>query len=89
MIGLARPMAVEPDLPDKLLADSTYASNLKRPTTGVGLVDKFSMLDITWYEFQLARLSKGKPVDMNQSAWGAVLKTFFSMGAQAFKKRRA
>jgi len=89
MIGLARPMAVEPDLPNKLLEDSTYASSLKRPTTGIGLVDKFSMLDITWYEFQLARLSKGKPVDPNQSAWGAVLKTVFSLGAQAFKKRRA
>lgn len=89
MIGLARPMAVEPDLPNKLLADTAYASSLKRPTTGIALVDKFSMLDITWYEYQLARLSKGKPVDLNQSSWGAVLKTFFSMGAQAFKRRRA
>lgn len=88
MIGLARPMAIEPDFPNKLLVDSTYASSLKRPTTGFGLVDKFSMLDITWYEFQLDRLSKGKPVDLNQGAWGVVLKTFFSMGAQAFKKRR-
>jgi 2,4-dienoyl-CoA reductase-like NADH-dependent reductase (Old Yellow Enzyme family) len=89
MIGLARPMAVEPDLPNKLLADKAYASSLKRPTTGVAMVDKFSMLDITWYEFQLARLAKGESPDLNQGAWGPVLKTFFSMGAQAFKKRRA
>jgi 2,4-dienoyl-CoA reductase-like NADH-dependent reductase (Old Yellow Enzyme family) len=89
MIGVARPMAVEPDLPNKLLADAEYASSLKRPTTGIALVDKFSMLDITWYEYQLARLAKGKPVNLNQSSWGAVLKTFFSMGAQAFKRRRA
>lgn len=89
MIGLARPLAVLPEAPNTLLADSDYTMKLKRPTTGVKAVDKMTMLDITWYEFQLARMGDGKAPKPNMSSWSAVTQILGSIGAQAFKKRRA
>jgi 2,4-dienoyl-CoA reductase-like NADH-dependent reductase (Old Yellow Enzyme family) len=89
MIGLARPMAVEPDFPEKILGDNAYQSNLKNPTTGFAFVDRMTMLEITWYEYQLAQIGQGKTVDPELNAWKAVFQTFGRMGAYAFTKRRA
>lgn len=89
MIGLARPLAVEPDLPNRILAEQSYSIEMKRPTTGIKAVDKMAMLDITWYEHQLARLAKGRKAKPNLNAWSAVAQTISALGLHAFKQRRA
>lgn len=89
MIGVARPLAVDPTLSGKLLTDSEHRIDLKKLTTGITSLDFMAMLDITWYEQQLARIAKGKPTNPNMSAWVSVLKTFGSLGALAFQRRRA
>jgi len=89
MIGLARPLAVQPDLPNRILEDRLYRIEIKSPTTGLKMVDKMTMLDITWYETQLARMAKGKLTKPNQSAWTTVFQTLSGMGMHAFKQRRA
>ena len=89
MIGLARPLAIDPELSAKLLADSEHRIDLKKLTTGFAKLDFMAMLDITWYEQQLARIAKGKPAKPNMSTWLSVFKTFGSLGAFAFQRRRA
>ena len=89
MIGLARPLAVEPDLPKKIMAEPEYISNCRRPSTGIPLLDYAAMLDLTWYEQQLYRIGKGKKPDPKMGAWRTVFHTFFRTGATAFKQRRA
>jgi 2,4-dienoyl-CoA reductase-like NADH-dependent reductase (Old Yellow Enzyme family) len=89
MIGLARPLAVEPDLPRRLFEDREHSAVLKRPSTGFAALDRMAMLDITWYEFQLYRMGRGREPDPGQSAWSAVMQTFWRMGAHAFRQRRA
>ena len=89
MIGLARPLAVSPDVANNLLEDASYRIELQRPTTGVKAVDTMTMLDITWYEFQLARMGNGKAPKPKLSAWSAVAQIMASLGLQSFKKRRA
>ena len=89
MIGLARPLAVDPALSNKLLADSSYAIHLRKLSTGFPRLDAMTMLDITWYEHQLARLGSGKAARPGMSAWTSVLKTFGALGALAFQRRRA
>ena len=88
-IGIARPTAVDPEFPNKLMDDASYKMPLKNPTTGNKGMDTMGMLGITWYEHQIWRLAKGKDAKPNLSAWGVVLKTFLSAGIYAFKKRRA
>jgi 2,4-dienoyl-CoA reductase-like NADH-dependent reductase (Old Yellow Enzyme family) len=88
-IGMARPLAVAPDFPNQLLRDPDAALQLKRPSTGWKLVDRLSMLDITWYESQLDRLGRGKPARADLNAWGAVAQTLTRAGAYAFRARRA
>jgi 2,4-dienoyl-CoA reductase-like NADH-dependent reductase (Old Yellow Enzyme family) len=88
-IGLARPLAVDPDLPNKLMSNDQYSIKLRNLTTGVKAVDKMAMLDITWYEFQLARMAKNKAPKENLSEWSTFIKTLMGAGSYAFRKRRA
>jgi len=89
MIGIARPLAIEPDFPNKLLDDTDARSTLKDPTTGFAYIDKMTMLSITWYEYQLAKLANGKKVNPNQNPWSAVFQTLSRLGVYGFLRRRA
>lgn len=89
MIGIARPLAVEPDMANKLLRNGDYRLDLTKPTTGIKALDFMALLDITWYEHQLAFIGDGKPTRPDLSAWISVFKTFKILGAHAFQRRRA
>ncbi|MCL1125123.1 NADH:flavin oxidoreductase/NADH oxidase family protein [Shewanella surugensis] len=87
-VGIARTIAVDPDFPQKLLANIKHQQELKKLTTGVRAIDKMTMLDITWYEQQLARMAKGKQPNPQLSEWATFFKVFMGAGIYAFKKRR-
>lgn len=89
LIGLARPLAVEPDFPSKLLTEKEYSIALQSPTTGFRALDKMTILSVTYYEYLLSRIGSGKKVRPDHSAWNAVLQIFTRMGIYAFAKRRA
>jgi 2,4-dienoyl-CoA reductase-like NADH-dependent reductase (Old Yellow Enzyme family) len=88
-IGVARTTVVDPDFPNKLIADVNHQQQLKVLTTGKRAIDKMAMLDITWYEAQLARMANGKNPKPNLSEWGVFFSTLFNAGIYAFRKRRA
>lgn len=89
MAGIARPLALHPDLPDQLIENPEKTVEIKRPSTGIKLIDKMGMLDITWYEHQLALMAEGKAPNPGLSAWSSIIKTMTSLGMNAFKPRRA
>jgi 2,4-dienoyl-CoA reductase-like NADH-dependent reductase (Old Yellow Enzyme family) len=89
VIGLARPLAVEPALASHLINDPGYRIEMAMPTTGSKVVDQMTFLAITWYEHQLARIGDGKRTLPNMNAWRSVLSTLWALGANAFAKRRA
>lgn len=89
MVGLARPLAVDPDLPAKILSGDDYVSPVKPLKTGVAWLDKSAMLEVTWYEQQLARIADGKPTRPDESVWKSLAKTMFTSGFQIFQRRRA
>jgi 2,4-dienoyl-CoA reductase-like NADH-dependent reductase (Old Yellow Enzyme family) len=88
-VGVARTTCVDPDFPNKLIADEGYQQQLKVLTTGKPAIDKMAMLEITWYEAQLARMANGKKPKPNLSEWGVFFGTLFNEGIYAFRKRRA
>jgi 2,4-dienoyl-CoA reductase-like NADH-dependent reductase (Old Yellow Enzyme family) len=88
-IGIARTTAVDPNFPNKLMADDQYSMPLENPTTGNRGLDTMGMLSITWYEHQMWRMAKGKDPKPSLNAKGVVLKTLLSAGVYAFRKRRA
>jgi 2,4-dienoyl-CoA reductase-like NADH-dependent reductase (Old Yellow Enzyme family) len=89
VIGLGRPLAVEPGLARKLIADPDYRIEMVAPTTGNKVIDQMTFLGITWYEHQLARIGNGRRPLPNMNAWRSVLATLCSLGFTAFAKRRA
>lgn len=89
LVGLARPMAVDPDLPQKIFSGAPYVSAVKPLTTGVTALDKLALLEITWYEQQLAFMAKGKDPRPDQGVWFSLGKTIIENGFDVFRKRRA
>jgi 2,4-dienoyl-CoA reductase-like NADH-dependent reductase (Old Yellow Enzyme family) len=89
LVGLARPLCIDPDLPQKILSGEDYVSPVKPLTTGIKLLDTLALLEVTWYEQQLAYISKGRPTRPNQSVWFSLAKTLVENGFQVFQKRRA
>ena len=59
-IGIARPLAVETDLTDRLIAgqDVKYAVNPIK--TGITFVDKMAIMEIIWYAAQFKAIGEGK-----------------------------
>jgi hypothetical protein len=58
-IGLARPMAVYPDYPDRLLTEFP-APRMTPVKTGLAFIDNAGIMELAWYNQQLARLSRGR-----------------------------
>lgn len=89
MVGIARPLTLQPDWPKQILAGKAPTSLVKPLTTGIKALDKAGMLEITWYEQQMARLAKGKKPNPSMNVYFSILRTLTSNGVQAFQKRRA
>jgi 2,4-dienoyl-CoA reductase-like NADH-dependent reductase (Old Yellow Enzyme family) len=89
MVGLARTLAVEPDIPNRILAGENVQSPVRAIKTGIGIIDRIALLEITWYEQQMERLSQGKKTKPNYPAILSLLKTLHTTGWQVFQKRRA
>jgi 2,4-dienoyl-CoA reductase-like NADH-dependent reductase (Old Yellow Enzyme family) len=61
VVGLARPLAVEPDLPNRLLADASTRALSIRLNTPSKLLD--AAIGGAWHQYQLQRMADGKAPD--------------------------
>lgn len=61
VIGLGRPLAVEPELPRRLLSGEAEAALPIRLDTGIKLID--SVVQGSWYQLQIERLGRGHAAD--------------------------
>ena len=89
LIGLARPLALYPDLPTSLLKDPEFKVTLPKPSSGNKKLDAALVLDLTWYEHQLGRMGAGLEPDPSAGVWGTVWGLLRTGGAAVFRKRRA
>ncbi len=88
-IGVARPVAVDPDMANHVIGNPDYEIKLRTLSTGAKAIDKMAMLDIIRYEFQLWRMADRKDPDPKMSEWLVFAKTLAGAGIYAFRKRRA
>ena len=76
VVGLARPLAAEPDLPSHLIANVEAAAARIDPRLGVKLFD--DMLQITWYQAQIHRMGDGLEPDLALGRVRALVVGFFA-----------
>jgi hypothetical protein len=89
LIGLARPLAIEPDLPNRLLQGSDVSSSVHPISTGIEAVDKLFPLEITWYTQQLHRMGNRQDPALDLGAWSAILFTLKDLGRHGLRRVRA
>jgi 2,4-dienoyl-CoA reductase-like NADH-dependent reductase (Old Yellow Enzyme family) len=65
IVGLARPITYEPDLPQRLL-DGTAEKSLVTPKT-LGHKNIDDLLNSAWHQQQIARMGRGRPVRPRRS----------------------
>ncbi len=73
LVGLARPLAIEPDAPKRLLAGVETRYRVKPLSTGIKPIDRMGLLEVVWYTRQLRRIGRGKLPKPNESALLAML----------------
>lgn len=88
LIGLARPLAIEPDLPNRLLSNQDVTSAVRPLTTGFGFLDKLVPLEIVWYSQQLKRMGAGREPDPKRGVYGTVVSTIGTVGLESLKRVR-
>ena len=67
-VGLARALAIEPDVPSRLLKGLPPLQQVRPIRTGIGFIDKMGLMEVTWYTGQLKRIGRGEAPRPGESA---------------------
>jgi 2,4-dienoyl-CoA reductase-like NADH-dependent reductase (Old Yellow Enzyme family) len=86
--GIARILAIEPDVSMRLLAGDSPRQTVKPIKTGIPLVDKMAIMEITWYTRQLHRIGSGKAPRPNEAALKVFLISLWETFTGMRKTRR-
>jgi 2,4-dienoyl-CoA reductase-like NADH-dependent reductase (Old Yellow Enzyme family) len=86
VVGIARPLAVEPDLPRRLL-DGSALGAIATPSLKLG--GAFTgFLDLAWHSQQLARMGQGRAPQLRSSPWAALVTGLIGHGVAALFPKR-
>lgn len=87
LIGIARPLALQPELPAALLASpETACSDFELKKIGIKKLD--SVADLWWTQHQIQRLGAGEDPDPGYSPRRAVLDALKRDGSNILRRRR-
>ncbi len=91
MIGIARPLALYPDAPNRFIAGKDDYITIRRLKTGLKTLDKRfgPIIGNTYYETQMQRIAKGKQPKIHRNGWRPLIRTILTMGPSALRKRRS
>ena len=87
VIGLGRPLCVDPDLPLRLL-DGT-AETVSLPPRRVGVPEFDAILEVFWYTQQLHRIAAGEDPNPTRGNWAALCEALWNNGIDTFRRKRS
>lgn len=87
MVGLGRPVCLEPDLPGRLIANRSAVSRFREIRTGVKLLD--APADLWWNNIQLQRLGAGKQPRKHLSGWESIGHALIRDGINSVRRKRS
>lgn len=87
LVGLARAVAIEPDVVNRLLAGQAPREQVRPIKTGIPPIDRMGLMEVSWYTGQLKRIGRGEAPRPNESALWVFLKTVFKQLGLGRKKR--
>jgi len=85
LVGLGRPMCVQPELPRRLL-DGT-AEPIVLPPRRVGVRELDAILEVFWYTQQLHRLARGLEPDPERGRWRSLTVALWSVLSDSLRVR--
>lgn len=87
-VGIARPVAVDPDFPNKILSGQASALKIRNLKTYIPLIDNSGMVELAWYHLQMHRTANGKETKPKESPMLSVIKNMSAAGVSGFKFSR-
>ncbi|MDZ4678577.1 MAG: NADH:flavin oxidoreductase/NADH oxidase family protein [Oligoflexia bacterium] len=87
LIGLGRPLAINPNFANDLLGGQNIQSEVTALTTGFKFLDKLFPLEISWYTHQLHRMGKGLDPNPNASTYSIILRSIFELGITSLRSQ--
>ena len=90
-IGIARPLAIIPDLPNRIAEHDYHTVNTPRVKTGFKKIDKplSSVLEMGWYREQIYKIAHNQSTNPKLSAWQVLAKTLIAQGKSGLTTGRA
>ncbi|ABW67947.1 NADH:flavin oxidoreductase/NADH oxidase family protein [Desulfosudis oleivorans] len=88
MIGMARPLAVDPDYANTILTGRPPTVTIRPITTGIRFLDKTALMEVAWYSRQLRRMAKGKNPRPNESGLVSFIKVMVASTWRTNQTRR-
>lgn len=86
LVGLGRPLTVQPDFPAELLAGRAEESVVNPRRSGIGLLD--SLTELTYYSVQMWRMAKGKEPAPDRHAAFNVTQYLLNNGLESLRSPR-
>ena len=90
-IGIARPLTIDPNIPNKIKQGTYTIVETTRVSTGVKKLDKIfgSLLGIVYYQVLMQNIAKGKEPKATKNAWPSLIQAVYNQGLAVLFRQRA
>lgn len=90
-IGIARPLTIDPNIPNKIKQGTYTIVETTRVSTGVKKLDKIfgSLLGIVYYQVLMQNIAKGKESKATKNAWPSLIQAVYNQGLAVLFPQRA